>query len=276
RHALPARCRELRRQLEESLERGVDVRTLVAGAKGEAQVSRLRVDGHHRRDPQAGDDVRHALADSEERFRDLVVDRFCERSCQLLLRRGQHEVHLGHEDLAPSDETLRCAPDERRLAVSARREDDDVLAVSHVGRQLCELPLAIGEPGVQGDVAEVEGVAVAGHCSRLARILATRKYATRSHASASAASRRPTAGANLKPCPEQAEPTTTRPLRSSTNCSSAVVVYRHVWAWTGLGSTSGKRSRTHAEMRSTIAGSGGESVSGSASAPAWCAPALSP
>src|SRR6476646_5560975 len=29
-------------------------------------------------------------------------------------------------------------------------------------------------------------------------------------------------------------------------------------------------------MRSTIAGSGGASVSGSASAPAWCAPALSP
>ena len=36
--------------------------------------------------------------------------------------------------------------------------------------------------------------------------------------------RSPTAGANLKPWPEQAEPTTMRPWRSSTKLSSAVVV----------------------------------------------------
>ena len=43
-------------------------------------------------------------------------------------------------------------------------------------------------------------------------------------ARASAASVRPTIGANLNPCPEQAEPTTTRPCRSSTKRSSAVFV----------------------------------------------------
>ena len=41
---------------------------------------------------------------------------------------------------------------------------------------------------------------------------------------ASAASVRPKAGANLNPWPEQADATTMRPCRSSTNDSSAVLV----------------------------------------------------
>ena len=41
---------------------------------------------------------------------------------------------------------------------------------------------------------------------------------------ASAASVRPTTGANLKPWPEQADPTTTWPWRSRTKLSSAVLV----------------------------------------------------
>ncbi len=41
---------------------------------------------------------------------------------------------------------------------------------------------------------------------------------------ASAASVRPTIGANLNPCPEHADPTTIRPWRSRTNSSSAVFV----------------------------------------------------
>jgi hypothetical protein len=45
-----------------------------------------------------------------------------------------------------------------------------------------------------------------------------------SASTASAASRLPTAGANLNPWPEQAEPTTIRPWRSRTNRSSTVVV----------------------------------------------------
>ena len=47
----------------------------------------------------------------------------------------------------------------------------------------------------------------------------------RRHApTASAAARAPITGANLKPCPEQAEQTTTRPRRSSTKRSSGIVV----------------------------------------------------
>src|SRR3954452_2693342 len=48
----------------------------------------------------------------------------------------------------------------------------------------------------------------------------------------------PTAGANLKPWPLQADPITTRPRRSRMKCSSGVVVYMHVSAPTGLGSAS--------------------------------------
>ena len=57
-----------------------------------------------------------------------------------------------------------------------------------------------------------------GHPAR--RLFGNQSAASR----ASAASVRPTTGANLKPWPEHAEPTTTRPCRSRTNPSSAVFV----------------------------------------------------
>src|SRR5581483_247216 len=44
----------------------------------------------------------------------------------------------------------------------------------------------------------------------------------------------------------------------------------------GSGSAAGKRSRTQAAMRATSSSSGGSSTSGSATGPAWCAPALMP
>src|SRR5262249_35390553 len=93
---------------------------------------------------------------------------------------------------------------------------------------------------------------------------------------ASAARRRPIAGANLKPWPEHAEPTTMRPRRSSTKPWSTVEVYVQVSSSTGTGSTPGKRSGAQPEMRWAVAGSGSPSVSGSTSGPAWWAPAFSP
>src|SRR5690606_5666743 len=54
----------------------------------------------------------------------------------------------------------------------------------------------------------------------------------------------PISGANLAPCPEQGEQTTTGPERSSTNSSSAVEVYRQVASLKGSGSSPGSQRRT--------------------------------
>src|SRR5438045_1362584 len=93
---------------------------------------------------------------------------------------------------------------------------------------------------------------------------------------ASAARRAPIAGANLKPWPEQGEPTTNRPPRSRMKLSSGVVVYMQVSAPTGSGPARRYVSFAHVVIRSTSSGSGSPCLLGSASAPAWCAPTLSP
>src|SRR5690606_28423981 len=54
----------------------------------------------------------------------------------------------------------------------------------------------------------------------------------------------PISGANLAPCLEQGEQTTTGPERSSTNSSSAVEVYRQVASLKGSGSSPGSQRRT--------------------------------
>src|SRR5262249_4674453 len=74
-----------------------------------------------------------------------------------LLGRSRHQVDLGDEDLV-LDDVLDHAPDERRLAVAARREHDDVLAVEDVARELADLVLAIRERLVQGESSVAEGV----------------------------------------------------------------------------------------------------------------------
>src|SRR2546430_557301 len=73
---------------------------------------------------------------------------------------------------------------------------------------------------------------------------------------ASAARRSPIAGANLKPWPEQGEPTTIWPPRSRMKLSSSVVVYMQVSAPTGSGPARRYVSFAHAVIRSTSSGSG--------------------
>ena len=60
-------------------------------------------------------------------------------------------------------EVLRDAPHQRRLAIAARREDDDVLAVADVGPQLGDLLLAIGEGIVERQRAVAKGIRVRVH-----------------------------------------------------------------------------------------------------------------
>ena len=69
---------------------------------------------------------------------------------------------------APAHEVLRDAPHQRRLAIAARREHDDVLAVADVGPQLGDLLLAIGEGIVERQRAVAKGIGVRVHGNTVA------------------------------------------------------------------------------------------------------------
>jgi hypothetical protein len=154
-------------ELEQALERRIDVLRLVAGGEAEAQRAGVRVDCHRRHDPQPAEDARAEVLRARERSRDVVVDRRRELLGELLLRRRLHEVDLADEH-AVADEALLDAVDERRLAEAPRREDHDVLAIAGVREQLRDLVVAVGERLVAGEGAEAErvGVGTAGHPPR--------------------------------------------------------------------------------------------------------------
>ena len=158
RDAAPALRGELRRELEQPLERRVHVLLRVARREAEAERAGVRVDGHHRPHAQAAEDVDRALADALERRRQLLVERLRELRGELLFRRRAHEVDLRDENLVTAHELLRRAPDQRGLPVATRREDDDVLTVEDVGLELPKLVVAVGEALVEGEIAEVEGI----------------------------------------------------------------------------------------------------------------------
>jgi hypothetical protein len=88
---------------------------------------------------------------------------------QLGHRRRRHEVHRGDEH-APALQLLRHAPDQRGLAVAPGREDDDVLAVGHVGLELGDLALAVGEGLVERERAEAERIGRRVHAYSVVRI----------------------------------------------------------------------------------------------------------
>ena len=72
---------------------------------------------------------------------------------------------MGDED-PPAMELLLDAPDERGLPVAARREDDDVLAVSRVGDELRDLLRPVGERVVERERAVAERIGQLGHTER--------------------------------------------------------------------------------------------------------------
>ena len=136
--------REARRQLDEGLDRRVDVGDVVACAEREAEARVVRVDRDRRLDAQAAKEREPAFARADQRRRDVLVDRLGETRCQPLLRRGRHQVDVGDED-APAQQLLDRTEHERRLPVPPRAEDHDVLAVAHVRDELRKLALAVGE-----------------------------------------------------------------------------------------------------------------------------------
>ena len=118
----------------------------------------------------------------------------------------------------------RRAPTPRARSARTRRARD------HAARRLevVEDRLVPGEALEAHDLLGQQRPVVAELDVALARDVAEalvhRHEPKPSQSTARAASRFPTAGANLKPCPEQAEPTTIRPWRSRMNRSSSVVV----------------------------------------------------
>src|SRR5215210_3200480 len=85
------------------------------------------------------------------------MDRLRELLGELLLRGRRHQVDLGDQDPLRR-QLLAGARDERRLAVAAWSEHDDVLAVQHVRAQLRQLVFAVGERLVEREGAVAEGV----------------------------------------------------------------------------------------------------------------------
>ena len=158
RHPPAAVRRQLARQVEELLDRRVDVGARVPGREAEPECAVGRVDGHHRQDPEPAEDLRRALPYPEERARDLLVDRLRELRGELLLGRRAHQVDLSDERPVPAHELLGSPPHERRLAVAPGGEHHHVLAVQDVRLELGELPLAVGERLVEREIAEAERV----------------------------------------------------------------------------------------------------------------------
>jgi hypothetical protein len=148
---------ELGRELEQPLDRVVDVLLAAAGGEAEAKRSVGRVDLHRRNDPEATEEARGLLERLVDGRGDVRVDRLRERGREPLLRRRAHEVAVADEHLLPQ-RLLGRAQDERRLAVAPRRVQEDVLAVAHVGRELAHLVLPVGERLVEGEIAERERV----------------------------------------------------------------------------------------------------------------------
>ena len=94
-----------------------------------------RVDLDRRADAQAAEELGGLLERVADGRRDVRVDGLGERGREALLRRGLHEVDVADEELL-GDRRLGRLQDERRLAVAARRIDEDVLAVAHVCEEL--------------------------------------------------------------------------------------------------------------------------------------------
>ena len=101
---------ELARELEEPLERRVDVLRVPTGVEAEAEPAGRGVDGDDGCDPETREHPQ-PLARAEERGGNVLVDRLRQLLGELLLRRCRHEVGVRDEH-ALCDRLLRGAPDE--------------------------------------------------------------------------------------------------------------------------------------------------------------------
>ena len=108
---LPSALRgELARQLEEPLERRVEVLWLSPRVEGEAELARVRVDRHDRGDPKPREDAQ-PLACAKQRRGEVVVDRLGELLREPFGGRRRHQVDVRDEHVL-LDGLLRHAPHE--------------------------------------------------------------------------------------------------------------------------------------------------------------------
>jgi hypothetical protein len=126
------------------------------GVERETDGAVVRVERHDRPQSQALEGTQ-ALARTEQRRRDVVVDRLGELGGELRRGGDRHQVELRDQHVL-GHQLLRGPPDQRRLAVASRREHDDVLAVQDVGLELGELGLAVGERLVERQRAVAERI----------------------------------------------------------------------------------------------------------------------
>ena len=144
-------------QLQQALERRIDVGPRVAGGEREAERAVGGVDRDRRRDPQPAEEGRSAITGPLEARQQVAVDRARELLRELLLRRRRHQVDGCDQD-ALGEEVLLRAPDERRLPIAPGGEDHDVLAVADVLLELAQLGVAIGERLVERQCAVAKRV----------------------------------------------------------------------------------------------------------------------
>ena len=102
---------ELRGQLQQPFDRGVDVLGLMSGLEAESERA-VEVERHHRPYAQPAEDVGRLLAHLEHGRGDVVVDRGGELLRELLLGRCLHQVDLGDEDVVVADQFLNDAPEQ--------------------------------------------------------------------------------------------------------------------------------------------------------------------
>ena len=156
-HAPLALGGQLAEQLEQPLDRVVDVGPAATDLEAEAQRAVARVDLDRRPDAQAAEELGRTLERLTDGRGDVGVDRLRQRRRQALLRRRHHQVAVADQHL-PTHRLLCSAQHQRRLAVPAWGVDEHVLPVAHVGDELAELVLPVGEGFVEGEVAEGEGI----------------------------------------------------------------------------------------------------------------------
>ena len=160
---------ELAGQLQQPVDRVVDVLPTSARGEGEADVALERVDLDRRLHPQRADERRRSLDQLAGRGGEIVEDRLRERGRKALLRRRSHQVAVRDENLLALG-ILDRAEGERRLPEPSGRQDDDVLPAPEVGDELRELALPVDERVVESEGAEGEGVGGIHACIMQSRI----------------------------------------------------------------------------------------------------------
>ena len=160
--APPALRRDLRRELEQPLDRRVDVRRPADRLEREPDAAVAGVELDRRPHAEAADDRARPLEQALDGREEVVDDRLRETRSEPHLRRRPHQVAVRDEHLV-GEHLLHRAEDERRLPVAAGREHDDVLPVAHVRRQRRDLRVPVRERVVLRERAERERVGRVTH-----------------------------------------------------------------------------------------------------------------